>query len=401
MEPSTQKTGSLSSSTPILDRLVPLPALEPRRASPLTLLIGVCVGLAIGALWSRLPGWASIARLIDETFESVADVPAHQFLIALFAALFAAIAIHELGHAAVGALVGFRVHSIRIARLQIEPPFRISIYRGSRSGARGWVALTPGRTDRLALRAATMAAAGPAANLLSYALMRVMPFDKGLYMGSFAWVSLGLGLINLLPIRSGAAVSDGRRLLMILTNRAGADRWFALMKLTADLVDGRAPELFSAEYLAIATAVKDRSSDTVNAHALAYAAAFQQRRDEEAGRMLEVCLEYSAYAPSGLRQALVADAVCFQARRRRRADLAEAWRADLPKKTEIPWLGALADAALLEVRDDHAGALQQLAAAEALINQAPSEVQRRISLQSLGRWSAELRTEGTEPRSRN
>ncbi|HET7219152.1 MAG TPA: hypothetical protein VFJ02_13940 [Vicinamibacterales bacterium] len=382
--------GSSASPTPILDRLAPMPTPERTRASPLTILLLACAALVVLAFSPRLPGWQAVAQSLSDAFASFGDMPAVEFLIILLAALFLAIAVHELGHALVGAVVGFRVHSIRIARLQIEPPFRLSLYRGSRSGARGWVALSPGRTDRLAMRTAVMAAAGPAANLLSWALAAALPIATGGFLSVFAFISLGLGLVNLLPIRSGPAVSDGRRLLMILANRARGERWLALMKLTADLVDGVAPEFFSPEYIAIATAVTDKTSDTVNAHALAYAAAFQQRKDEEAARLLEVTLEYSAYAPPALRHALVTDAVLFQARRRRRVDLAEAWRSELPAGTEIPWLGMLADAALLDARGDRGGALRTLDAVEARIMKAPSAVQRRISLQSLNRWRAEL-----------
>ncbi len=86
------------------------------------------------------------------------------------------------------------------------------------------------------------------------------------------------------------------------------------------------------EFLAKATAMHDESVDTATAHAIAYIRAFYERDDCEAARVLEVGLEYSGWAAPIMREALMSDAAVFQARRRKRIDLAEQWLADIPRK---------------------------------------------------------------------
>lgn len=68
--------------------------------------------------------------------------------------------------------------------------------------------------------------------------------------GDFVLGSVSGGLIELLPIRSGAVAFDGWRILRLLQNRQWSDRWLALMSLSADLQDGIMPEALSAHDLA-------------------------------------------------------------------------------------------------------------------------------------------------------
>lgn len=55
-----------------------------------------------------------------------------------------------------------------------------------------------------------------------------------------------------------------------------------MLKLSAELREGVMPEAMSPAYLAKAVALRDKSPDTVAAHALAYSTAFHQRKDDEA-----------------------------------------------------------------------------------------------------------------------
>src|SRR5262249_53413039 len=148
-----------------------------------------------------------------------------------------------------------------------------------------------------------------------------------------------------------------RRLWMLLRDRARGERWLALMRLVADARNGVLPESLPANLLAKATATRDHSTDTVVAHAFAYSAAFHQHHDAEAGQALEICLRYAPDGGLAMREGLISDAAVFQARRRRRPDLAEQWLATLPIPTQFPWLRPRAEAAILEARADVAGAL--------------------------------------------
>jgi hypothetical protein len=306
-----------------------------------------------------------------------------------FAAAFAAIAVHELAHALVGVGVGFRFNSLRIARIQFDRPFRFSLYKGRGTGAGGWASLFPVKQDKLVWRAVAMLFAGPLSNLCSIAVLMALPYSKGAFSVIFMYISALLGLINLVPFRSRAVISDGGRILMLLQNRVRGERWLAMLKLIEEMRTGP-PEKMTPEFIAKAIAIEDNSPDTVTAHAIAFAAAFWQHKDDEAARLLETCLRHSNLAAPSQRQGLAVDAAVFQARRRKRDDLAQGWLADLPARTEYPWLRPRAEAAILEAQGDVAGARKKLDEVEKLISANPNQAIREMSLPNVQRWRAEL-----------
>ncbi len=303
---------------------------------------------------------------------------------------FVALAIHEAAHVLVGVWVGFSFNSLRIGRLQFDRPFRISIYRGRGTGASGWASMFPVKKDALALRAMAMTSAGPAANLLAGFIVFLLPFSKGFLSLSFALWSLLLGFLSLLPYRSRAMFSDGMRILMLLRSRERGERWVAILKLLAELKEGVSPEDLSADFLAKAIAIRDNSPDTVTSYALAYEVAYFQHDDAKTAEYLETCLHYSPYTAPIMRQALMSDAGVFQGRKQKRVNLAEEWLAAMPGKTEIPWLGANVEAAILEAKGNITGALRKLDAVEKLVLASPNQAQREIAHRSLLRWRSEL-----------
>jgi hypothetical protein len=313
--------------------------------------------------------------------------------LAAFLGWLAAMAIHECGHALVGALMGFRFNSLRISRLEFHRSFRISLYRGRGTGAGGWAMMLPVKQDHLISRSVAMLFAGPGANLLSLGLVFLFPLSRGFFAASFAFWSFLFVLINLLPLRSRAMLSDGKRILMLLRNREQGERWLALITLSAELGRGLMPEALSPSFLAKAMAVRDDSPDTVTAHAIAYAKAFYEHDDNEAARVLEICLQYTGGTAPIMREALMSDAGVFQARKRKRVDLAEQWLADIPQKTELPWMRSRIEAAILEAKGDAKGALKKLFEIESTITRVPDEARREITLRFHRRWIAELQTE--------
>src|SRR5262249_14785363 len=301
-----------------------------------------------------------------------------------------AVAIHAVAHAVVGVLVGFRFNSLRIGRLQFDRPFRLSLYRGRGTGASGWASLFPVEQDRLIPRTVIMLLAGPVSNLVSVLLLLLLPHLKGMFSASFFGVSLLLGLVNLIPFRGRAVISDGGRILMLLQNRARGERWLAILKLVEELRTAVPYEELTPGFLAKAVAIKDNSPDTVVAHALAYAAAFWQRKDDDAAQALETCLRHANLAAPSQRQGLMSDAAVFQARRRKRIDLAEQWLADIPEKGEYSWMRPRCEAAILEAKGDIPGAVKKLDDIEKMILAVPNQALREISLRGLLRWKADL-----------
>ena len=312
------------------------------------------------------------------------------FILCMLAAGFLAIAIHESGHAVVGELAGFHVNSLRVGRLQLDRPFRISLYRGRGTGAGGWVSLFPVKHDKLVLRATLMLLAGPFASLASAGLLIALPYSKGMFSAWFICISLLIGVMNLVPFRHRAVISDGGRVRMLLQNRASGERLLAMLKLLDEIRQGVPQENLSPEFLAKAVAIQDNSPDTFTAYAIAYSAAFWQHKDDEAGQKLETCLRYSSVVSPTQRHAIMIDAAVFQARRRKRIDLAEQWLADVPQKTEYPWFRLRGEAAILEVKGDITGALTKLDEVIKLVQATPNQAMREISLRGVSRWKAEL-----------
>jgi len=382
-------------TTPILDRQAPLP---PRSApgSGLGLLLSVWYGvIAIVAICivlerpRRLREWIQFD--FQEWFQAQrGSIGISGIVVSVLCAYYAMIAIHELGHVLAGLAVGFRLRSIRVGPLMLNRPFRASLYRGPGAFVNGVAELIPVPTERLTGRAMVMVLGGPTANILSAIVVLCFPFPGSAFCWAFAVFSVTNGLSDLFPFESRLGVSDGRRIWMLLRHRGRGERWLALLQLGGEINDGVLPESYSADALAKATAVVDDSADTVTAHAIAYAAAFHQHHDDEAGHFLEMCLAYSGRAAPVVREALMSDAAVFQARRRKRAVLAEQWLADMPTTSQFPWLRSKAEAAILEANGDVAGAVAKLAALETAILSFPRSAQRETSLQLLQRWKSEL-----------
>ncbi|HWX56076.1 MAG TPA: M50 family metallopeptidase [Verrucomicrobiae bacterium] len=313
-----------------------------------------------------------------------------------FWAIFLVIVVHELGHLVMGFCVGFRLNFIRFGPIQISPGFRFSLHPRSRTGADGWVSMLFGTMDRIRPRFVAMTFGGPLANLVSGFGILFLPGARGPFLSWFVVCSITIGLLNLVPFRRLSMISDGRRILMTMRSGPQGERLIAIMQLVTDLQNGTASEDLSPDFIAKATAIQDHSPDTVTAHAVAYSAAFYRKNDAEAARVLEICLRHSSCAAPVMREALLSDAAAFQARRRKRVDLAEQWLADMPSQTQTPGLRLWAEAAILEARGDVAGALSKLNDYEAAVLTIRVPSQREMSLRYLQRWRSELQSSTTE-----
>ena len=391
---------SRTSPTPILDLQVPLP----RPAAPgsgfglpfgVWLIVGFLVGVIL-RLWHPqfLRGlWMRFVASIAQQFPAAGEAGnISLFVVSTVLIAFAAVAIHELGHILAGLAVGFRFNTLRIGPLQFDRPFRISRYRGPGAWTGGGASLFPGNTTHLALPAVVMIVAGPLANILTGTAVLLMPASKGYFSLVFISCSIIGGVVELLiPFRTPFLVSDASRIWMLIHNRKHGERWLALLKLGAELNEGKMPESLSPSFLSQAVAVRDLSPDTVTAYAFAYSAAFHQHKDAEAAQALETCLQFSGCVATAIREALMSDAAVFQARQRKRIDLAEQWLASMPQTTERPGLRQRAQAAILEAQGDNQGALKKLDEVEKAALALPNRTQREVSLRFLRRWQSDLR----------
>jgi hypothetical protein len=382
---------NLRSPTPILDREAPLPAPVNRDPSKaLVLVIWLACVVATVAFYPVLKRWMD-AHHVDDFLMSWSGPRIIVLGVLLVTVYWARIAIHEGGHVLGGLAVGFRFQSVRVGPVMVDRPFRLSHYRGLGAAAGGAAQMLPLTTDGLATRAIIMVLAGPAANLLSGALLLILPLPKGPFFWVFIVLSILTGMGELVPFEGKLGVSDGRRIAMLLGRGERGERWLAVMKLTADLVIGRPPDKLSPAFLARAIAVRDNSADTVTGHAYAHTAAMYRGELDRAGELLEVCLTYAGYVSPAMREALMSDAGIYLARHRKRPDLAQKWLADMPESTRRPWLRARVEASILEAKGDREGAALRIDAVEKALLALPNVLQRRLVLEPLQKWRAQLR----------
>ena len=384
--------------TPILDREAPLP--DPARSGSgmgivlvfyLALASALTLGTVLGVppilrrwILEDVPPWLETQRSQLATPLGLAWM-----LVSTIAALYAMVAIHELGHVLFGRAMGFRMQSLRIGPLELEEG-RLKLHRRLGLATSGVANILPTRSDHLGLRSFAMVAAGPLANVVSGCAVLCLPSIHGIASAAFVAASFCNALSDLLPLENRIGVSDGRRLWMLLRDRPRAERWLALMQLQAKVRDGVMPEAWPADLLARATAIRDASAETVSAHGLAYASAFHRRDDATAARCLETCLQHARSAARPLREALISDAAVFQARRRNRPDLAQRWLEDLSSPSASPWLRLRAEAGILEARGETAAAAGKLDEIGRLVEGLPDWRQREWLLSMLGRWRSDL-----------
>ncbi len=381
--------------TPLLDRQAPLPPPAARASGMavvvvlwLALLLALAAAMALGRP-AVLRGWieSDLPRWFLDEWSATSPVV---LAVSALGAVFAMIAIHEVGHVLGGLAVGFRLHSLRVGPLVVDSAFRWSFHRGPGAASNGHASIVPAATDGLAARALVMVLAGPLANLLTGLAVLLGPFPMGLGVAFFVCLSLVNGLSDLLPFQSRLGISDGRRIGTLLRHPQRGVRWLCVARLQAELLAGVPPEALPDEFLAGATAAADESEETVLAHGLAYTAAFHRHRDAEAAQRLETCLRAWSHAGPALREAVLSEAAVFQARRRQRPDLTEQWLAAMTGTSAASWLRARVEAALLEARGDRDGAARRLERAERDVLPSLPAAQRSYLLPLVQRWKAEL-----------
>ncbi|PYP83881.1 MAG: hypothetical protein DMG65_23520 [Candidatus Angelobacter sp. Gp1-AA117] len=406
-------------STPILDRLKPLPApqgavVPDKKKTRLRDIAIVSLVIVGTALWITfmiaspyafkvsqvLGGW--IDRLLPVNSSSVPSVLTVLWYLGVtpLLAISYTLIIHECGHLLAGLCVNFRLLTIRVGPLEIRPPFRVSLTREFERGPAGIVKMLPSTTAFLRPRIATMVLAGPAANLATAILLPRFTGESAIS----AWLillSYVIGISNLVPFRGKNFDSDGRRLLMLARGGAQPSRQLAILKLVTDFNNEVEPKDLRPEWIAMATAIRDDSAQTMMAHLLAYSAAWYRSTVEETGHLLEIVLEHAKHATGEVRAGLICEAGVFQARKCGSADLAREWLADLHKEEQSPVYAVYVEAAILEAEDNIPRALAKLDEAENLALALPNGSKKRLKLKWLKRWRSELQTlPGSVPVSR-
>jgi hypothetical protein len=375
-------TQSADRPTPILDRLQPLPKSGKGWAGWFEPFSQILTGLAIFSLVGFFALFPGLKRMDNTASPKIGLIAGILFLLG---AGFMALIIHELGHFFVGRWAGFRFRYIRFGSIQIDRSLKVSYIRNREASNLGVTCFFPAEMKNQPWKFVLMVIAGPAANIGSAAVFLLL-FNQSFIWIAFAGISFCLGVINLVPSRSGYSSSDGLQILTVLFKRAKHERSLAFLQLVDEIRSGADVKSLPSELVYETTLVRDNSLVTVLAYSIAYARAYYGKDNPAAAFYLETCLKFSGQATTGIRSALIADAAIFQAERRGNVALAEQWLADLPNIVETKSYRLRAEGAIFEARGDFKAALEKIADCEKMAQAMANEKSKQRLLVRLSEW---------------
>ena len=340
---------------------------------------------AITLFAAAIGGAALGAGLMLATDGAVGQfVPGPGMLVVALMIYLVCIGVHEAGHMAAGALVGFRPLLFIAGPLRLERHdgrVRASLNR-SIAMAGGLALCAPVGVHDLRRRTIALVAGGPLASLMigvqCLLLWSVLsPLLHGPTAGAAAFAlllggagSLGIGILTLLPMRVGGFYSDGARLLRLLRDNDETAREVSLMALTGLTLGGMRPRDWDAELVRSAAGIRDGGPFEASALQFAHLHALDCGDTEAARAYLEETLARVDQLPPATRGAVWRSAAVFFAlyggdAGRARACLDAAGRGS--GLMEAPHQRALAEGAVLLAEGDVSGAMRAAGTAQQLI----------------------------------
>ncbi|MDP9253183.1 MAG: M50 family metallopeptidase [Chloroflexota bacterium] len=264
-------------------------------------------------------------------------------------AMVIAVLVHELGHIIAAYLVGLRIARIHLGPLEIRdygrPRVRLvwSLQAGvvlvpfDRSAALGSL--------RWGLIVST--AAGPLIGLVSGAA--IIALAGGLRLSDLSLpqavgqVSLILGLLNLLPLRSGEQLADGRRMFSLLLHNRESGHILAATLMMTEALSGRRPREWDPALLQ----AMERIPDEVFARLCLYEAAIDRGEIEAGGRHLDAAVALRKEKWTSADAILFLEAAYYAARHRSDARAARALLGLAQGGGVVDYMRARAEAAVL------------------------------------------------------
>ncbi len=242
---------------------------------------------------------------------------------------------HELGHALAARLVNWRLLTIAAWPLALrQTPNGLRLARNPLSRAwGGFVYAIPRDDHQLRRRRFIMVAGGPVASLLLalLAALLVLTNSAGVLptvASQVALMSLAIGVMTLVPHRSGGLTSDGGQMLQLLRGGPGVEQRLASQLLLTALVGGVRPRDLDDTLMARALAITD-SPDATTAHYLAYWHELDRGNIAAAASHLDYALAHRATTTPAAQAAFAAEAAYLTARHDPAPDApatAEVWR---------------------------------------------------------------------------
>ena len=265
-------------------------------------------------------------------------------------ALIVATVMHELGHAAAGYAAGLRVARVQLGPIEIRDYARPHV-RLVWSLQAGVVLVPFDRTAALGpLRWGLLVstAAGPLIGLVSGAVILGLAggwrFDDALSLPqAVGQISLILGVLNFLPLRSGEQLADGRRIFALLARNRESGLILAATLMLVEGLSSRRPRDWDPALLAI----MERSPDEVFARLCLYEAAIDRGAIETAGRHIDAAVALRSVKWTAADAILFTEAAYYAARHRGDARAARALLGLADGGDVVDYLRARAEAAVL------------------------------------------------------
>jgi hypothetical protein len=274
-----------------------------RRARPNILVLvafvlaGATTGIGIGYVIGRAA--KASAHPLHMGLAEVALVPVLGF---------AAIFIHELGHAVIGSMVGMRFILLTTGPLRIAlEDGRLRLRLNSHLGLWGGLTLlVPKDPRQMRAQLLPMIAGGPAANLIlalaCAAAYLLWPLPRHLAIAELGMISGALCLVTLFPNRTGGYASDGAQLLTFQKDPEDAEMRIALSTIAGLSMSGTRPRDYDRGLIDRALASARTPQQRLGG--LYVAAMNALDRGVDATRFLEPMGELFQEMPVGLRQSI-------------------------------------------------------------------------------------------------
>ena len=339
------------SATPILNMLQDPPAPRSKRW---TLLVGLAAGAAIvfapTSLRGLLPG-----------FNAILWIPC----------VYIAIAIHELGHLAVGKMAGMAPGGLVVGGFVMMKSgnhwtFRFD-YRRILGG--GMAVPQPVKRKFHISGFAWMVAAGPIASILSTLVCWIafLKYGSGTWdwIGSSFWAS-AMGLFSLIPLSSGLHKSDAARLWMLLKRRDQAQAWMAAVAIQTENGNGVRPREWDSALVEQMLSAVESPGGRIFPELMAYFRNLDEQNESAALEHLESALAASASSGKAVRQALFLEAAEANALLICNAVNARAWR-DRALKLRKPESTACSDGAVAMCEGRFEDAIRSIGMARAFL----------------------------------
>ncbi len=324
--------------------------------------------------------------VLSSVSESLDAPPLWVVIIGGFVLSFLAVLLHELGHAAGGALSGFSFVMLTAGPLKVvreAGALRIRL-NTSLNAFGGLALLLPDDTENLKSRMLRYVAGGPMASVLAGGLALALAFSPlagttetgrdGVFLTlmGFGFLSLAIGSISLVPLKNSGFATDGAQLLDLLRGGNRTERRLLMLALVAESMHGTRPRLLTEDTLQrlLAADVTPPDPLSVAARQYGYMIALDRGDTASARQYLDFVMAHRDAYPRALQGSLFLEAAFFTARYENDASAARAFLGQAKGGFEEKQTRARAEAATLLVENRIPEAIQRAGEGLALLPKA-------------------------------